>query len=53
MNTWTVWDATKAGMIIAGLLVLSSAVMADDTDVIADHTGVTRAADLAQNQPDF
>ena len=37
MNTWNVWDATKLGLLIAGLLVVSNAVMADETDGLADY----------------
>jgi hypothetical protein len=37
MNTWNVMDAVKGGLILAGILLITSTVMADETDVIADR----------------
>ena len=37
MNTWNVMDAIKGGLILAGILLISGTVMADETDVIADR----------------
>ena len=37
MNTWNVMDAIKAGLFFAGVLLVTSTVMADETDVIADR----------------
>ncbi len=37
MNTWNVWDATKFGLILAGMVLFADAVMADEIDGIADR----------------
>ena len=37
MNTWNVMDAVKGGLILAGILLITSTVMADESDVIADR----------------